>query len=148
MTKLLALCVAALLTMAASTARADDATTADAVKAVFNALNDAFARNDSDAVKLKMTADHVAVTAYYGAPLSVAEQIASLPDFANFNETPLSKVTVTPLGSDAAAITFTAKDEGTFKGQPLPSPVYVTALYVRHNGQWLEKFYQTTVLKP
>ena len=60
----------------------------------------------------------------------------------------MSGVVVSLLGSDAAAITFTAKNEGAFKGRPLPSPVFVTSLYVKRDGKWLERLYQTTVLKP
>ena len=43
---------------------------------------------------------------------------------------------------------FTAKNEGTFKGRSLPSPVFVTSLFVKRDGRWLERLYQTTVLKP
>lgn len=143
MTKLLAL-----LAVSASAASADDAATINAVKAAFSALDDAFARRDADAIKRMMTADHLSITSYYGAPKSVAEQIASLPDLTAFKETPMSEVAVSPLGSDAAAITFTAKNGGAFKGRPLPSPVFVTSIYVKRDGRWLERLYQTTVLKP
>jgi hypothetical protein len=147
-TKLLALGVGVLLAVSASAADADDAATVNAVKVAFAALDDAFARRDEDAIKRLMTADHLAVSSYYGAPKSVAEQIASLPDLTKFKETPLSGVVVSLLGSDAAAITFTANNEGTFKGRPLPSPVFVTSLYVKRDGKWQERLYQTTVLKP
>ena len=148
MRKLPALCVGLLLfVMGASTADADDATVGSTVKAAFAALDDAFARQDGDAIRRATTPDHVAITPYYGAPKSVAEQIALLPDL-KLKETPLSEVEVTLFGADAAAITLTAKNVGTFKGRPLPSPVFVTAIYVKHNGQWLERLYQSTVLKP
>jgi hypothetical protein len=147
-TKLLALCVGVLLAVGASVTDADDAATINAVKAAVSALDDAFTRRDGDAIKRLMTADHLAITSYYGAPKSVAEQIASLPDLTKFKETPVSGVVVSLLGSDAAAITFTAKNEGAFKGRPLPSPVFVTSLYVKRDGRWLERLYQTTVLRP
>jgi hypothetical protein len=147
MTKLLALFVGVLLAVGASVAMADDAATITAVKAALAALDDAFARQDGDAIKRMTTADHIAITSYYGAPKSVAEQIASLSDL-KFKETAVSEVAVTLFGSDAAAIMFTAKNEGTFKGRPLPSPVFVTSLFVKRDGRWLERLYQTTVLKP
>ncbi|MEZ5784970.1 MAG: nuclear transport factor 2 family protein [Xanthobacteraceae bacterium] len=128
-------------------ATADEAATIKEVKAAFTALDDAFARQDKEAIKRKMTADHIAITSYYGAPQSVTEQIASLPDL-KLKETTVSAVAVTLFGSDSAAIMFTARNEGTYKGQPLPSPVFVTSLYVKRNGHWLERLYQTTVLKP
>ena len=84
MTKLLALCVGVLLAVSASVADADDAATINAVKAAFSALDDAFARRDGEAIKRLMTTDHLAITSYYGAPKSVAEQIASLPDLTKF----------------------------------------------------------------
>jgi hypothetical protein len=44
------------------------------------------------------------------------------------------------LGPDAAMRTFTARLDGTYKGKPIPSPVFVTAIMVRQDGQWKERF--------
>ena len=51
------------------------------------------------------------------------------------------------LGPDAAMRTFTRLD-GTYKGKPIPSPVFVTAIMVRQDGQWKERLYQITAVGP
>ena len=60
-------------------ARAGEAETITAVNAAAAALDDAFERQSADEISHMMTADHIAVSSYYGAPQTVAEQIASLP---------------------------------------------------------------------
>ena len=60
-------------------ARAGEAETIAAINAAAAALDNAFERQSAEEIKRMMTADHIAVTPYYGAPQSVAEQIASLP---------------------------------------------------------------------
>ncbi len=93
-----------------------------------------------------MTADHIAVTPYYSAPQSVAEQIASLPEL-KYEQTIVGAV-VDVLGPDAGMRTFTARFDGTYKGKPIPSPAFVAAIMVRQDGQWKERFYQVTAVQP
>ena len=52
------------------------------------------------------------------------------------------------LGPDAAMRTFTAKLDGTFKGELLSARVFVTQIMQKLDGKWREKFYQVTALKP
>lgn len=94
-----------------------------------------------------MTADHIAVTPYYSAPQSVAEQIASLPEL-KYEQTIVGAVKVDVLGPDAGMRTFTARFDGTYKGKPIPSPAFVAAIMVRQDGQWKERFYQVTAVQP
>ena len=49
-------------------ARAGEAETIAAVNAAAAALDDAFERQSADEIRRMMTADHLAVTPYYGAP--------------------------------------------------------------------------------
>ena len=49
---------------------------------------------------------------------------------------------------DAALRTFTADLKGSFKGKPLPAKVFATEVLVKHDGKWIERFYQVTTLKP
>jgi Domain of unknown function (DUF4440) len=129
----LVLCLAAGLPQA----RAGEAETIAAINAAA-ALDNAFERQSAEEIKHIMTADHIAVTPYYGAPQSVAEQIASLP--SSNTSRPIGAVKVDVLGPDAAMRTFTARLEGTYKGKPTPSPTFVTAITMRQDGQWKERF--------
>ncbi len=139
----LVLCLAAGLPQA----RAGDAETSTAVNAAAAALDNAFERQSAEEIKHMMTADHIAVTPYYDAPQSVAEQIASLPEL-KYEQTNVGAVNVDVLGPDAAMRTFTARLEGTYKGKPIPSLVFVTAIMVRRDGQWKERLYQITAVQP
>ena len=35
-----------------------------------------------------------------------------------------------------------------YNGKPIPSPAFVTAIMVRQDGQWKERFYQITAVQP
>ena len=104
----LVLCLAAGLPQA----RAGEAETIAAVNAAAAALDDAFERQSADEISRMMTADHIAVSSYYGAPQTVAEQIASLPEL-KYEQTIVGAVKVDVLGPDAAMRTFTARLDGT-----------------------------------
>ena len=127
-------------------ARAGEAETIAAVNAAA-ALDDAFERQSADEISRMMTADHIAVSSYYGAPQTGAEQIASLPEL-KYEQTIVGAVKVDVLGPDAAMRTFTARLDGTYQGKPVPSPVFVTAIMVRQDGQWKERLYQITAVQP
>ena len=139
----LVLCLAAGLPQA----RAGEAETITAVNAAAAALDDAFERQSADEISRMMTADHIAVSSYYGAPQTGAEQIASLPEL-KYEQTIVGAVKVDVLGPDAAMRTFTARLDGTYKGKTIPPDVFVTSIMVRQDGQWREKFYQVTALQP
>ena len=75
----------------------------------------------------------------------MAEQIASLPEL-KYKQTNLTEPTVTMLSPDVAMRTFTAKLDGTFKGQSFSDSVFITSIMVKQGGTWLERFYQVTDL--
>lgn len=146
MPKLLA-ALSALIFVALASCTQDDAATLEAVDNVVAELDEAFEAQDAKAVKALMTPDHVSVTPYYGAPKSADEALASLPDL-KYEQTNSSEPKVVLLGSDAAMRTVTAKIDGTFEGEPFSYKVFITAILVRQDGKWLERFYQVTRLAP
>ena len=145
MTAILSLAI--LLGLGAVAARADDAQSIDAINKAAASLDAAFAKDDAGAVTRLMTADHIAVTPYYDGPQSVAGQVASLPAL-QYEQTIAGEASVAMLGPDAALRSFTAGLNGSFNGRPLPSRVFVGAIWVKQDGAWLEKFYQVTALRP
>lgn len=146
MPKLLA-AFSALIFVALASCTQDDAVTLEAVDNAVAELDEAFEAQDVKAAKALMTPDHLSVTPYYGAPTSVDEALASLPDL-KYEQTDESEPKVVLLGDDAAMRTVTAKVDGTFKGEPFSYNVFITAVLVRQNGKWLERFYQVTRLAP
>jgi ketosteroid isomerase-like protein len=127
-------------------ASADNVATIEAIDNAAADLDEAFVKRDADAIKSLTTPDHLAVTHYYGEPKTVEEQIATLPEL-KYEQTNLTEPTVKLLSEDFAMRTFTAKLDGTFKGESLSARVFVTQLMQKLDGKWREKFYQLTPLK-
>jgi ketosteroid isomerase-like protein len=128
--------------------RPNETASTEAVDNVVAELDEAYQTQDVDTIKARLAPDHVAVTPYYGAPYSAAEQIASLPDL-KFKQTNLSEPKVVLLGPGVAMRTVTAKLEGTFKGKSISSPkVFITSIVVKEQGKWLERLYQVTQFAP
>ena len=128
-------------------AKADEKGTIDAVNKAAAALDEAFERQDAKAIEQLTTPDHIAVTPYYDAPRDVAEQVKSLAAL-KYSQTNLDEPTVTVLGPGVAMRRFRADLKGTYKGHPIPTPVYVTSLMVEREGRWREAFYQVTAFSP
>jgi hypothetical protein len=132
--------------LVAFAARAGDADEIEAINKAAAALDAAFAKDDVGTVKQMMTQGHIAVTPYYDGPQSVADQAASLPDL-QYGQTIVGDVSVALLGSDTALRSFTAELNGSFKGRPLPRRVFISAIWVKQDGAWVERFYQVTALR-
>jgi hypothetical protein len=127
-------------------ASADDVAAIEAIDNAAGELDEAFVKQNAEAIKSLTTPDHIAVTHYYGEPTTVATQIASLPEL-KYEQTNLTEPTVKLLGEDFAMRTFEAKLDGTFKGESLSAHVFVTQIMQKLDGKWREKFYQVTALK-
>jgi ketosteroid isomerase-like protein len=139
--------LAILVASGLSPARAGEAETIDAIIKAAAALDQAFERQDSKAVKTLMAPDHVAVTPCYDGPQTVGDQLASLPQL-KYEQKIDGRPTVAVLCSDAAMRTFKAKLNGSFEGKPIASKVFVSEVWVKRDGGWAEKLYQVTALKP
>jgi ketosteroid isomerase-like protein len=127
--------------------KAGDTDTVAAINASSNALDDAFTKKDVATIKKLMTDDHVTVAPYYDGPQTVADQLASLAEY-DWSQTIVGEPSVALLSPDVALRTFVADLKGSFQGKPLPSQVFVTETLVKRDGQWVERFYQGTTLKP
>jgi hypothetical protein len=145
--KLILSILAFVLAAGIARANAGEPATVAAINAASAALDDAFERQSAEDIKRMVTADHLAVTPYYDAPQTAAQQIASLPEL-KYKQTNTGEVKVVVLGPDAGMRTFTARLDGTYKGKTIPPDVFVTSIMVREDGQWREKFYQVTALQP
>ena len=146
MPKLLA-AFSAVILIALTSCTQDDVARTETIDNVVAQLDAAFEAQNVNAAKALMTPDHLSVTPYYGTPQSVDEVLASLPDL-KYAQTDESEPKVVLLGDDAAMRTLTAKVDGTFEGEPFSYKVFITAVLVRQNGKWLERFYQVTRLAP
>jgi uncharacterized protein (TIGR02246 family) len=139
-TKMLIIVTAGLLV--AADAPKDDAAVKEVEKAI-TVLNEAFTKNDADAIQRLMTEDHVAITPYYGGIASRAEQLKSLPEF-KVAEYKASGLKVTLVSKDVALVTYALRQKGSYKGKALAAKSYAAAVWVRRDGHWREASYQET----
>jgi len=128
-----------------ASAQTADMATVEAIDDIVGRLDEAFEARNATAAKALMTADHIAVTPYYGTPQSVDQVIATLADY-KIEQTDLSQPTVSLLGPDSAMRTWTAKLEGTFADKAVSDTVFITSILIKQDGKWLERFYQVTTL--
>lgn len=49
---------------------------------------------------------------------------------------------LTEFGPDTALLTYRAEQNTTCNGKPVPSPVWVSSLYVQRGGRWLNALFQ------
>jgi len=52
--------------------------------------------------------------------------------------------TFTQFTDDTAMLAYHARQDTKCSGKPVPSPAWVSSLYVRRNGRWLNALYQQT----
>jgi hypothetical protein len=131
----------------AAVAVADDAATIDEIKNAATVLDKAFTDQDVALIESMMTADHLATTPYYHKVMTVSEQLETIDEF----KARLFDVTnenVDLLDDGAAVITFEKSYEGTFMGEPLPARVFVSSLWEKSDGKWLQRLYQETAIDP
>jgi ketosteroid isomerase-like protein len=141
----IALVVGGLFAVTASPARADMAEDVATVRATMRQLQLAVANQDVDAVRIRLAADHVSVAPYDDAPRSVEDTLAALPDLTVATlET--SELTVALLDADTALATYFVEIEGAVRGEPIAVRGFVTEIYVRRDGDWLQRLYQLTPL--
>ena len=123
----------------AGEARSD---TAEEVERALRAIQAAFNKGDAATLKGLMTEDHVSIMTY--ARISgAAELLKALGDF-KFSEYKISELKVRSISKDVALASHQATIKGTYKGREVPSPVLVTTIWVKHDGKWLESWYQET----
>jgi len=126
-----------------SAANADDASVVAEIKSARTALNEAFAKHDVATIKAMMTPDHIAVTSFYGRPVTTAEELEALAGFKS-EHSDFIHTTVTILGPAAVQITFEKHYKGTFEDKPLPPLVFVSESWLKQDGKWRQQLYEET----
>jgi len=73
-----------------------------------------------------------AIMSFVGSPVCVIKSYA------------VDSFTLTLFNKDTALLTYHAQQDGTCGGKPIPSPAWVSSLYVKRKGHWLNALYQQT----
>ena len=128
---------------AASTTLADDASELAAVRTVMQTLDTAFEREDEATIRSLVTPDHVAIAPVYGGSATVDEQFALFPDI-RYSGYDATQPTIAFLDPQTVIANYQVSLDGTFRGKTLPSPVFVTEIWVKQDDKWLQRLYQET----
>jgi len=72
------------------------------------------------------------VVAFVGSPVCVVKSYS------------VSNFKLTVFDANTALLTYHAEQDTTCGGRPVPSPVWVSSLYVKRGGHWLNALYQQT----
>ena len=70
------------------------------------------------------------------------------PGMAKVTDMKLSGFKVLWINDTSAVLTYTWSGKGTFMDQPVPSPVYVSTVYVNRGDKWLALYHQETPAAP
>jgi hypothetical protein len=108
-------------------------------------LDKAFMERDVSKIRQTTTADHVAVIANHTGPMTKDQMVANLAKY-HLTSFESSDVVVTMLSPDVALLNFNVKQSGTYDGIALPTRVFVSEVWLRRDGQWLQRLFQSTEL--
>ena len=108
-------------------------------------LDSAFVENDISKIEQMMTGDHIAVIANHGSPLTNDELLDNLAayDLTSFD---ISNVAVTTLAPDVALVNYNVRQSGTYNGIPLPAKAFISEIWLKRDGCWKQRLFQSTEL--
>jgi hypothetical protein len=66
----------------------------------------------------------------------------------NVGDYSVDQFTVRMIDTNTAVMTYHAAQTTTCGGEPVPSPVWATSIYVRRDGKWLNVFYEQAPAAP
>jgi hypothetical protein len=91
--------------------------------------------------------DHVEVG--FGGPIGKTSVVAGVSGPSCTVESyELGAMQFTRIAEDSAVLVYRAEQDTKCGGQPVPSPVWATSVYVRRDGKWLNFLYQHTAAAP
>ncbi|MEM7442614.1 MAG: nuclear transport factor 2 family protein [Pseudomonadota bacterium] len=108
-------------------------------------LDQAFVDHDIATIEAMTTDDHLAVTVFYGGPMSIEDQFDVL-DGLIVTEVARTQPTAVALGPDVAMVTYRNSYQGSYDGSPLSEDVFTTEIWLRQDGTWRQRLFQETPL--
>jgi Domain of unknown function (DUF4440) len=90
-----------------------------------------------------ITADHIAVIPEYGKPITFAERLATFDQYSVVKSA-FTPTQVTVLGPSAVLVTYENSNQGSYAGKPLSPRVFVSQIWLKQDGKWLQQLYQET----
>jgi hypothetical protein len=87
-----------------------------------------------------LSEDHVEMG--FGGPSNKAEVIAGVKEGCTVASYSVDHFKVTQFSDDSALVTYHAAQDTKCGGVQVPSPVWVSSLYVERGGRWVNALYQ------
>jgi uncharacterized protein (TIGR02246 family) len=115
----------------------------DDVKALEKTMWEAWAKHDLAVFQERLSEDHVHVAAN-GIIAGKAANLADMKEPCEVRSWKLGDIRVQQLGSDAALLSYEADQDATCDGEKLPAHVYVTAVWKKTGGKWMNASYHET----
>lgn len=137
--------LAAISLLVSVATHAGEASDIEAVKSAMSDLNQAFVQEDWAAIRALATPDHIAAGPVYDGSVSIDEQIAMFPRISLSEYVPTDP-TVILLADTVAMSNFEIAIVGTFDGSPLHKRAFVTEIWVKRAGRWLQRAYLETAI--
>lgn len=132
---------------AAGPAPGDDAVVETALVALEKQSWDAWQRRDGGFYDHFLSADHVEV---YGSGTADKQEVVEFvgSDACVVESWSVGAMTFRRLAADVAVLTYPAEQKTVCHGRPVPSPAWVTSVYVRRDGRGQNAVYQQTPRPP
>ena len=90
--------------------------------------------------------DHVELS--FGGPMNKATVVRSVGSpMCEVKSYEVDRFKLTVFDADTAVLTYHAAQDTTCVGIPVPSPVWVSSLYLKRNGRWVNALYQQSQTK-
>jgi len=115
------------------------------IEAMERALHAAIQKGDVNTFKANIAEDAVSIEGTGPTPIA---EFLKMFDQIKVTKFALDQVRVNFLNDSAAIITYRWTGSGTMMGQPLPSPVWASTVYVLRAGKWQAVFHQETAAAP
>lgn len=118
-------------------------TLADTLVALEKQSWEAWKNHDGKFFQGFLADDHVELG--FGGPANKATVVAGVAGPAcSVKSYTVDHFSVAAVDENVALVTYHAAQDTTCGGQPVPSPVWVSSLYVKRDGRWLNFLYQQT----
>ena len=140
----------AIVAVGAKSARAQDPQAEKTIIANERAVNDAVAKANVAGFKQHVSADGWSVDGMMGR-MAVADFIKDFDKMAKDMKVSSWDITdskVQWVDANTAVHTYKWAGQGTYQGQPIPSPVWASTVWTKKNGKWMAVFHQESASMP